>query len=171
MNPMLNRVVEDMVMQKKLSAVKIRHLFALKRFIDRVAGTDYLETSEVEALQQKFGVQPDVISWGDYFQVEVASDHWDKEDAEFQKIISTIMFDVIAAALVFTDRTEKFVTHTLTEGKAAEAIDPHERNIEQQEAVHLLILQNYYEQMKLNADHLDQEDLDFFGDFFMQRAS
>lgn len=66
----LNPELFDMMKQGKLSAGKILNLIALKELVDRFAVTPFIEKDKLEQIKEKTGVEPDILTWGDYFQTE-----------------------------------------------------------------------------------------------------
>ena len=156
----INPALQDMIARKQLSEKKIELLAVLKTFIDRLAGRNYLSDTELGRLEEKFGVKPDIISWGDYFQSRLAGEHWEKSDTEFEKIIETVHFDVIASIMIFSQKEPYFLSMIEKEYDLAAAEESH--TPEQEEAIHLGVLLNYYKNMSLKLSALEPEDVKFF---------
>lgn len=166
----INPALQDMIARNQLSENKIEQLVILKRFIDRMAGCNHLQEEELQKLESQYGVRPDVITWGDYFQTRIASDHWEKTDPEFEKIIETIHFDIIASVLIFTQKDESFMID-IDERCYILSQDSHDTATpEEEEYIHLGILLNYYREMRLNIEALDKADFNFFEQYSSQRA-
>jgi hypothetical protein len=162
----------EYVEKKLLSPSKIQMLARIKQFIDGKSNLNYLNEIQVQELTKKYHARPSVITWGDYFQSELAEDHHLKSDAEFEKIVQTVQFDIIASILIFQGKNENFLSH----------VDEQYRNVvrksnneplskEDQEAVHLGILKSYYLSMGLSDKNLDREDYDWFYQFSLQKAN
>lgn len=156
----INPALQDMIARKQLSEKKIELLVILKTFIDRLAGCNYVSDSELSKLEEKFGVKPDIISWGDYFQSRIAGEHWEKSDEEFDKIIETIHFDIIASIMIFSSKEDSFLEMIEKEYDLASAEESH--SPEQEEAIHLGVLLHYYNNMKLKLAAIEPEDVKFF---------
>ena len=165
----LNPAIEDMKAHNKLSDAKIERLVFLKKLVDKVAVRPYLPESEVEKIEKKFGVKPDVITWGDYFQTHIASEHWEKSDQEFDTIINTIHFDLIAAVMIFSNKSPQFFNDVEAAFLRYSEMPAHE-SIEDEEIDHLHILMTYYNEMGLKMSAFDSRDFEFFQQFAEDRA-
>lgn len=164
----VRRAIENFVLQKKLTPRKLRNLLALATAAERLSSIPYMPQSEIEALVAHFGVAPDVTTWGDFFAVELATDHWEKHDAEFERICETVLFDFIAAALIFSGRDDQFVRTALAD-YAASISKPRElRSDEDEEKIHLGILAGYYSRMGLDKARLNDNDVAFFESFSLK---
>ncbi|RME90760.1 MAG: hypothetical protein D6767_06365 [Candidatus Hydrogenedentota bacterium] len=166
----LNPVLADMVAHNQLSEAKVESLVALKKFIDRMAQTAFISEEEKEASIKKFGTLPDILTWGDYFQTEIASEHWEKSDEEFTRIVQTIVFDVIASALIFTGKPKSFLDNIrekyyIALGKKSL------QGKQDEESLHLGILLEYFEQMQLDMKTLTETDFHYFEEFADLAAS
>lgn len=165
----INPAIEDMIGQKKLSEQKINRLIFLKKLVERVAKKPYLPDSEVEKIEKKFGVKPDIITWGDYFQVHTAYDHWEKDEQEFETIINTIYFDLIAAVMIFNGKPQNFFQDV--ESAFMEMTKQgHQKSMDDEEVDHLHILMTYYNEMGLKLAAFEQADFDFFREYSEERA-
>ncbi len=166
----INPALQDMIARNQLSERKIELLIILKKFIDRLAGRNHLSEEELLKLESQYGVRPDVVTWGDYFQTRVASDHWEKTEDEFEKIMETIHFDIIASVLIFTGKDGKF-TQSIEERCNEIELDPNETiSPEDEEQLHLGILLNYYREMQLDIASLEKADFNFFEQYSSERA-
>jgi len=158
----INPAIEDMISQKKLSPQKIELLASLKEYVDRISGTTYLPELELIKIEKQFGVKPDIITWGDYFQTQVASDHWEKSDADFEKITETIYYDLVASVMIFEKKEDAFINDIETQYYQICEKKQDEMSPEDQEIFHLKILKDYYIHMKLKISAFSNEDFDFF---------
>ncbi len=166
----LNRQAQEFALQGKLSPRKVRNLIVLKKMVDRLATKTYISESEVEELAELYGEAPDIITWGDYFQAEVATDHWQKDDAEFETLMQTITFDLIAAILIFDKKKREFFEIVRANQQEAMQKDKHKITEEDKEHVHMGILLDYFLQMGLSAANLTDQDFDYFEQFASKKA-
>ncbi|MDH4263153.1 MAG: hypothetical protein OEV78_08940 [Spirochaetia bacterium] len=165
----INPAIEDMLAHKKLSESKVERLIFLKKLVDKVAVRPYLPDSEVDKIERKFGVKPDVITWGDYFQTHIASEHWEKSDKEFDTIIDTIRFDLIAAVMIFSNKNKEFFID-LEEAFQASTNDLEKSGMENEEINHLHILMTYFNEMGLKMSAFENKDFDFFRQYSEEQA-
>lgn len=159
------RALESFILQKKLNPRKLRNLLAVARLAERLAARPYLAQSELDGIVARFGVEPDVTTWGDFFAAEIATDHWEKSDADFERICETVLFDLIAAALVFSTRGAAFAHDAVREYQETLSKETGLRSAEDEEKIHLGILAGYHVQMGLDKSRLDDDDMDFFETF------
>ncbi len=166
----LNRLVQDMVRQKKLSPLKQRELSALREFIDRVSGQWFTPAEEVERLEKRFGVQPDIITWGDYYQVHLTAANWEKSDIEFIEILQGFHFDVLQAIRMIAPLSGSEVAE-LRFAKVAAEIKPRvEMSPADEEAIYLGNLVHLFEDMRLKAENMTAQDDQFFRSFLSEKA-
>jgi len=166
-----NRILEAFVAQKKLTPRKIRNLLVVHDTANRLSLGDYMPKSEIDGLVNHFGVEPDVTTWGNFFLSELAADHWEKSDAEFEKICQTVLFDLIAATLIFTGKDTAFIESSVADYERALSTPVENRTDEDLEKIHLGILAGYFTQMRLNKRLLTEEDFAYFDQFStLQRA-
>lgn len=159
-NPELN----DMVKRGQLSPHKIQELQRLKGIVDRFAMTRFVSEEELVSLVEKFGVEPDIQTWGDYFQTEIASRFFDLADDDFTRIVDTIRFDMISATMIFQGKSERFLRKVESDGLIAYGSDTPWTDREE-ESAHLYILMQYYLEMGLEETLIAQEDMDWFNQF------
>lgn len=165
----INPAIEDMIARKKLSEIKIEKLIFIKKLIDRVSSKPYLPESEVEKIERKFGVKPDVITWGDYFQTNLATEHWEKSDEDFSTIINTVHFDLIASVMIFTNKSGKFFNDVETAFQEVQS-ESESDIFQDEEITHLHILMTYYNEMGLKMANFETGDFDFFREFAEEKA-
>jgi len=159
------RALESFVLQKKLSPRKLRNLVQVATTAERLSERPYLEHAEIDTIVGKFGVAPDVTTWGDFFAAEIATDHWEKSDAEFEKICETVVFDFIAACFIFSGKPQAFMDSAMAHYRESLARDTSVRDGEDLERIHLGILGGYFTQMGLQKDNLNDADMAFFDSF------
>lgn len=161
----INPALADMVRDGKLSGAKLSELLRLHKVVDRFATRPHLADEEVEKLVAQFGVEPDVVSWSDYFQTEVASNYFHLSDSDFERIVDTVRFDLIAAVMIFQGKPQAFFTQTAEQASAAHALDQAKWTGAEEEAAHLGILMGYFNEMGLAQTNLAAEDQEWFQSF------
>ena len=166
----LNYQLQELLVNKQLSPRKIRNLILLRKMINRLATKPYISDEEVASLEEKFGDKPDMITWGDYFQVEVGIEHADKSDNAFEKVIQTITFDLIAAILIFTDKDKSFITQIKDQQMKAQIKPAEKCTSNDEESIHLGILLGYFHEMGLNMRALTDQDIAYFEQFASKKA-
>ncbi len=165
----LNPELMNMVNTQLFSGKKIADLVRLKVAVDRFAGERYVSMQEAQDLIAKFGVEPDIITWGDYFQTEIGSRYFEMSDEDFSRIVDTIRFDLISSALIFTGKDDAFIEMVTQEGLSSSGIDQSDWTEQQQEWAHLFILKQYFMEMKLDSARISAADQSWF-DGFMEAA-
>ena len=75
MQPAVRRALESFILQKKLSPRKLRNLVGVATTAERLASRHYMEKAELDGIVGRFGVAPDVTTWGDFFAAEY-SRYW-----------------------------------------------------------------------------------------------
>ncbi|MDH5720319.1 MAG: hypothetical protein OEZ13_06805 [Spirochaetia bacterium] len=166
----INPQIQDYILQEKTSPRKIKNLILIKKFIDRMADKLFLPEEEIAKIEKKYGVKPDLQSWGDYFQIEIMRDHHKKTDEEFEKIIQTVIFDVIASILIFTGKQKNFIDHIKERQLEASLKNSQELTADDEESLHMGILLQYFQEMGLSIDNMTREDFTFFEEFSTKQA-
>lgn len=161
----INPALESMIARGLLGDCKIRELKRLKQIVDRFALSPYRSADEVRSLQEQYGAKPDVITWSDYFQTEIASQFHHVSDDEFVRIIDTVRFDLISASLIFTGKPQSFIDKVDSEGIAVYRVPRENWSADQEEAAHLFILKNYFVEMNLHENRICAEDRAWFDEF------
>ncbi|WP_078124097.1 hypothetical protein [Leptospira alexanderi] len=167
----LNPELFDMMKQGKLSTGKILDLIALKELVDRFATTPFIEEDKIAQIKKRTGVEPDILTWGDYFQTEIASRYFEKSETEFKKILETIRFDLISAHLIFSGKPEYFQDSVRGQALISKSIDSTFWTLEDQEAVHLEILLEYYTQMGIGEKPLTISDRIWYESFELEKKA
>ena len=165
------RALESFILQKKLTPRKVRNLVGVATTAERLAGRPYIEKAELDGILGRFGVAPDVTTWGDFFAAEIASDHWEKSEAEFEKICETVSFDFIASCLIFSEKSQAFIDSVMAGYSDSIAKDQGLRNSDDEEKIHLGILGGYFSQMGLAREKLSEADMAFFDSFSVKAKS
>lgn len=161
----VRRALESFVLQKKLTPRKLRNLLDVAGTAERLAARPYLERAQIDGIVARFGVEPDVTTWGDFFAAEIASDHWEKSEQQFEKICETVVFDFIAAAMIFAGKAAAFTESVMHEYRESLGKDQGLRTGDDEEKIHLGILAGYFSQMGLDKSRLSDADMDFFDSF------
>lgn len=164
----VRRALESFVLQKKLNPRKLRNLLAVAGAAERLSSRPYMAQNELDSIVARFGVEPDVTTWGDFFAAEIATDHWEKSDADFERICETVLFDFIAAAMVFSSKSAEFSERVLREYDESLSKEIGLRTADDDERIHLGILAGYHTQMGLEKSRLSGDDMDFFDSFSLK---
>lgn len=165
-NPELN----DMMLRGQLSGRKIAELVRLKELVDRFAQTMYVPGKEMAELKERFGVEPNIQTWGDYFQTEIASQYFQAADDEFIRLVDTVRFDLISAIKIFKDKSASFCNQVQSDGLTVFGMPREEWQVQHEEAAHMHILLQYYQEMGLEKTQLSVEDESWFDGFMDQEA-
>jgi hypothetical protein len=144
MEKILNDALIPMVNEGILSMTKIHSLITLRDFIDRVSTKKYAERRSAGDLEHKYGVKPEIITWGDYFQTETASFLRDSSDEAFSQTISSIKFDIMSCNEIFPGKGQEFFDWIDNQYYAAMK-EKYSDNIESHnESIQLKIMKDYY---------------------------
>lgn len=144
MKEIINNALIPMVNEGLISASRIISLIEIKEFIDDISTRDYIEKRDAEEIRKKYGVMPDIISWGDYFQTELASSLVNKPDEEFFLAIETVKYDMISSCIIFSEKESDFYQWIDENYYSILSCGKEEHTDEEKEMVHLKILKDYY---------------------------
>ncbi|PJZ77442.1 hypothetical protein [Leptospira neocaledonica] len=167
----LNPELFDMMRRGQLSANKILNLISLRDLVDKFASKPFLEEEKLQEIKERTGVEPDILTWGDYFQTEIASRYFNKTDSEFSKIVDTIRFDLISSHLIFSDKPDYFVDSVRGQALVSKSIDSSFWTLEDEENVHLEILLDYYDQMGIGEKPLTVSDRVWYESFELKQEA
>jgi hypothetical protein len=172
MKKILNDALMPLVSEGKLSVQKVNDLIQIKEFVDRVSTKKYLVPETIDSLIQRFGQSPDVVTWGDYFQTDLAMAAINTVDEEFSRIVDTVRFDIIASWDIFSNSAknlEEWVRETSQvlwlSGKDEALYDENDKEIS-----HLKILLDYYHDLGLNGNFYESE-LIWYHSYFENAAT
>lgn len=172
MEKILNDSIIPVLSDGKISISKMKSLIHLKEFIDRISTREYISRKTVQSIENRYGEIPDVITWGDFFQTELAMSSLTMNDEDFDKTVDTIRFDVMAAWDIFSSNTVDF---QLWVDEMSQKIwilgkedDTHSE--EEREIVHLKILLDYYNDLGINGNFYESE-LIWYHNFFDETAT
>ncbi len=163
--PAINPALDDMIARGQLSPAKLTDLIRVRAIVERFAARPYLADDEVKALEERYGARPDIVSYADYFQTEIASRYFELDDASFGRIVDTVRFDLIAAVKIFSGKPQAFCDAVLAAGEDAYRHEPETWTPEQEEAAHLFVLCNYFRDLGLAQAQLSRADEDWFDGF------
>lgn len=170
----LNPELFDMLKRGQLSSRKVVMLVELKYMVDSFATKNYIDDVKLEELKEKFGVYPDIITWGDFFQTEIASRFYNKSDAEFYQIIQTVRFDIISSHLIFSGKPNYFSDKVRGDALISKSlgISPTaDLLLQDEENIHLEILLDYFENMGLEDKPLSISDRAWYESFDLQKIA
>ena len=171
MEKILNDAVAQLVSDGRIPMEKVRKLIEIKDFIDRISDKDYISAETSASLTSRFGVSPDIVTWGDYFQADLAMADIQYDDDTFDTMLDTVRFDIMAAWDICSSNGPEFfewVNNAATElwltGK-----DDAELSEEEKEISHLKVLVDYFSGMELNGNFYESE-LIWYHNFFEAQA-
>jgi hypothetical protein len=159
MPALINRAIIPIINDRGISAVRLNNLIYIKEFIDRVASRLYLQDIEIERIEKKYGVKPDIITWGDYFQAEIATSMKNVSDLEFLRAIETVKFDIISSYSIFMNKEKIFFEWIDNSIRNMDMSDITNLNDEEKEIIHLKILMDYYVELGITGNFLESETL------------
>jgi hypothetical protein len=164
MKELLNETLMPMVNDGSLSVERINSLAYIKEFIDRIASKHYLDEATAAELEAQFGVRPNLISWGDYFQTEMATSLLVLPDEEFHRAVETLKFDMVASWVIFCEKDGYFfewvddMHASITDRKSSSFTE------EEEEILHLKILKEYYVGLGL-VNRFTESEMQWFSAF------
>ncbi len=143
MTSQVNEAVLGMINDGLLSAEKIKRLIHIRELVDRISVKKYLEEDDVRELYGRYGVLPNVVTWGDYFQTELATTLKDLSDSAFQRVLDTVQYDLISSYVIFSAQSASFFEWVDASFRQIDT-DSQEHSEEENEIMHLKILKDYY---------------------------
>lgn len=144
MNEIINRALMPVINENGMTIERIHCLIHIKEFIDRVSGRDYLSMDDLAKLEQRYGVIPDVATWGDYFQAELGTTFREMSDKIFFGAVDTVKFDMISSFLIFEGKDDLFFNWIEEAYCNVVSVENEKFTDEEQEIIHLKILKDYY---------------------------
>ncbi len=164
-NTQINPVLRDMVSRGQLNQDKISELVRLKGIVDRFASVLYVSDEEALSLEKKYGASPDIKTWGDYFQSEIASRFFDLSLPDFIRIVDTVRFDLISSVMIFQGKSPDFFEKVEEDAISAWSRDRENWSEQDEEAAHLQILSRYFAEMSLHEHVISEDDQNWFNSF------
>ncbi len=164
MKELINESILSMVNDGSMSIDRINSLIYIREFIDRIASKHYLTEEAAEELQEKYGVRPNIITWGDYFQTEMATSLMILPDEEFLKAVETLKFDMVASWIIFSEKDNVFFEWVDDMHASITACKSSNYTEEEEEILHLRILKEYYTGLGL-VDNFTESEMHWFSAF------
>lgn len=164
MQQLTNEAVLELVNNGMISIIRLNHLIYLKEFVDRIASKHYLEEFDVKKIKKKYGVMPNVVTWGDYFQTEMATSLINVTDDEFIKAFETVKFDMISSYQIFSEKDTHFFEWIDESREKIEQTGAVELTEEDEEIIHLHILKDYYLNLGIQ-DFFTDEEIHWYNSF------
>ncbi len=161
----LHNQLQPLVDKGQLSAKKIVALIELKEIVEKFAKVPFIPEEELLQIKEKYGTFPDILTWGDYFQTEVASRYFHLSDEDFIKIVDTIHFDIISSILIFKNKSDEFKKRIKEEALILNGLEKEQFTEEDEQILHLSILLQYFEEMGLEKANIPKEEMDWFQSF------
>jgi hypothetical protein len=169
MTEIINGSIIDMVNDGLLSMKRIEGLIYVKEFIDRASGKKFIEEPAVRKLEKKYGVRPNIITWGDFFQTEMARALHGVSDEDFGRAVETLKFDIIASHTIFSEKDSSFFEWVDLTYMAITNHKLSDFTAEEQEILHLKILMDYFNDMGI-ADNFNESEMRWFDGFMEAKA-
>jgi hypothetical protein len=164
MEYIVNEALIPMINEGMLSMSRINDLICIKEFIDRVSSRQYIETRTAEELCARYGVMPDIITWGDYFQTEMASSFVGVPDDEFRKAMYTVKFDVMSCHEIFPGKDREFLDWIDEWYYRIVAENSELLSEEDEEILHLKVMKDYFIDMGV-TDKFTQAERQWYCNF------
>jgi len=164
MNNLINRAIIPVINTVGITSLRLNHLIYIKEFIERISTKPYMGVDELNRLEAQYGVHPDIITWGDYFQAEMATAMKDSGDDEFLKTFETVKFDMISCYLIFKDKGSDFFEWIENSFNQIDVSDIDNRTDDERELVHLKILMDYYLELGI-TDNFYESELNWYSSF------
>ena len=144
MEMIVNEAIIPLINSGWLSVRRINDLIYIKEFIDSISSKDFIEPKSADSIKKRFGVMPNILTWGDYFQTEMASSFLELSDDDFQKAVDTLKYDMVSSYLIFSENSIEF--QDWVESRFLEIVIEKKDNYteEEEEILHLKILKDYY---------------------------
>lgn len=161
----VNPELIPMIRQGLLNPEKLSVLSELYEIVQRFSGCLYTDEETQKKIQEKTGVLPDLITWGDYFQTEVASRYFLESEESLRKIVDTVRFDLVSAHLIFSGKPDHYKDRIRAEALIGKGIDAVVENKSLEESQHLEILLNYFENLEMRNKPLSLQDKAWYESF------
>lgn len=164
MQDLINGSIISMVNEGTMSVERINNLIYVKSFIDRIATRKFIEEDAAQDLERKYGVKPDLITWGDYFQSEMATSLMVVSDEEFNRAVETLKFDMVASWVIFCEKEQAFFEWV--DDTHAALVNAKESGFteEEEEILHLKIMKDYYTDLGL-VNNFTEAEMKWFTGF------
>ena len=157
MRELITESILPVINENGLSVERLMHLIHIRDFINRIASRNYLNDEDLKKLKLKYGVFPDIISWGDFFQAELATTLRNSSDDEFFKAYEAVKFDMISSYMIFQDKGPEFFNWVENSFSWIAGKDQSFCSDEDKEILHLKILMDYFLELGINGQFTDAE--------------
>jgi len=157
MKELINEGIIPMVNDGLFSMKRIMNLIYIKEFIDRISSRSYLEDKDIGSIFQRFGVKPDVLTWGDYFQTELAISLSSMTDEEFDRALETVQFDMMAACIIFSGKDKAYFDWVEITWMEIVNTKDSGHTEDEKDIIHLKIMMDYYVNLGLIDDFTPAE--------------
>ena len=156
MRELITEALLPVINETGVSSGRLSHLICLRDFINRISTRNYLNDEDLKKIHEKYGVFPHIVSWGDFFQAELATTLRNADDDDFYKAYETVKFDMISSCLIFNEKGAEFNwvenSFSCTAGS-----DDADYTDEDREVLHLKILMDYFLELGINGEFTDAE--------------
>jgi len=169
MQELLNEAIIPMLNDGLISMRRVSDLISIKEFIDRVSTKKYIEDKDADQLFQRYGVLPSVITWGDYFQTDLASSLLVIPDEEFETVLDTVRFDIMSSQSIFSGKGKDFFSWVEDTHVKIMIQDKSEYTEEEEEILHLKILMDYYLNLGI-VDRFTESELLWYSSYDEAKA-
>ncbi|MDM7987069.1 MAG: hypothetical protein QUS13_07035 [Smithella sp.] len=164
MQDVINESILGMINDGTMSIERVNNLVYIKSFIDRIATKKYIEEDAAADLERKYGVRPDIVTWGDYFQSEMATSLMVVTDEEFNRAVETLKFDMVASWVIFCEKKNDFFEWVDNTHAAITGCKDSGFTEEEEEILHLKILKDYYTDLGL-VNNFTEAEMQWFTGF------
>ncbi len=144
MQEVINEALIPMINEGLISVSRIHELIYIKEFVDRVSTRKYIDSESEENLRERFGVSPSIITWGDYFQTEMATALVHLSEEEFTRALDTVRYDIISSFQIFEDKKIDFIEWIDMAYVSVTGGQDYACEEDPQDILHLKILKDYY---------------------------
>lgn len=158
-------------MRGQLSGRKIASLIELGEVVNRFAVTNFVSDKEIQKIEERYGAKPEIITWADYFQTETASRYFELTDDEFVRVTDTIRFDLVSAVMIFKNKDDELKEQIRVEALVADGIEREYWTENEEQASHMGILLQYFEQMGLDQAKVSETDQRWFEGFIRSESA
>ena len=93
---------------------------------------------------KKYNTMPTVVTWGDYFQMELAYELRNSSLEDFTRAVDTVKFDIISSYQIFFEKEPIFYEWVESNYNKIKSERDKFSEEEHEEAFHLKILKDYY---------------------------
>lgn len=157
MRELVTEAVLPAINENGLSSERLIHLIFLRDFINRISSRNYINDEDLDKIYEKYGVLPHIVSWGDFFQAELATTLRNASDDEFYKSYEAVKFDMISSYKIFKDKGLEFFNWVENSFSWIAAKDQTLCTEEDKEILHLKVLMDYFLELGINGEFTDVE--------------